>query len=72
MSTVTETQENFGAISSRQNININCLNPAKCSVRWMSVSGYGVLTFLSDISGMVCILLCRAQLNYCIFIVILR
>lgn len=68
VSTVTETQENFGAISSRRNININFLNPAKCSVRWMNVSGYEVLTFLSDISGMVCILLCRAQLNYCIFI----
>lgn len=68
VSTVTETQENSGAVSSRQNVNINCLNPAKCFVSWMNVAGYGVLTFLSDISGMVAILLCRAQLYYCIFI----
>lgn len=49
MSTVTEKQENSGAICSRQKINISCLNPAKCFVRWMNVPGSGVLTFLSDI-----------------------
>lgn len=47
-----------------QNINVNCLK-VFCE---MDERGRLWSFNLSDISGMVAILLCRAQLNYCIFI----
>lgn len=62
VSTVTETQENSGAVSLRQNINMKCPSPAEHYVRWMNMAGYGVLTFFCHVIGMVGIYC--AELNF--------